>query len=374
MKIIKINVIFWFLTAVVIAGCNKAVKTNDEDGVEINNELCMTAITEFQIIPCIKSASLNADDKASLDLFFRKYVAFTMDIKELANYLHGKGGSGRINMRISEDLDWLADLMHTPDYKQAYLTDEGTYLWKTLEDKFQGKTSDGQNVWFSFDENNFWGVIFYGIEDYFLISPAKYFTQSSESNFLIAYHSQDIISESIIGHCGIPFSFMEGVSRYLNDDNVYVIKGIALDAYEYGRHFELVEDMKGNFPENIENFIVWGAWNQKEYPFIHSGRVDDFSLYNNQDILIMLLKTCGKDWVESMKDLYAPSDITWFEKPEDFRTINCTYSLIKLSDDSVAGTCIFPWDKIWWFVNGHHLQSVPLEKFNELLQEIINQK
>jgi len=61
------------------------------------------------------------------------------------------------------------------------------------------------------------------------------------------------------GTCFRLFSFIEGVALYLNNKEVFVIKGEALEEYEYDRRIRFIEDLKGNFPKNIDTFFAWGA-------------------------------------------------------------------------------------------------------------------
>ena len=122
-------------------------------------------------------------------------------------------------------------------------------------------------------------------------------------------------------------SFLEGVSMYSKCSDLYVIKGIALDKYEYGCKIELLEDLKGNFPENLDTFIVWGDGNTA----FELNRLDYFSMYEDQDVLIMLLTH-----VRDLSEVIPPEE-TWSEKPEDFTTIPCTKSILKLSDGYVTG-------------------------------------
>ena len=81
-------------------------------------------------------------------------------------------------------------------------------------------------------------------------------------------------------------SFLDGVSRYSKCSNTYLIKGIALDAFEYGRNIKLVEDLKGNFPKNVGTFIAWG----NGQPGITLERETNLSVcVDNQDVLILHL-------------------------------------------------------------------------------------
>ena len=127
-------------------------------------------------------------------------------------------------------------------------------------------------------------------------------------------------------------SFLEGVSMFSEDSNVYIIKGIALDKYKYGRNIKLVEDLKGNFPKNVKTFIAWGDGS----PGITLERSDNLSIYENQDVLIMHLMLADTLKYE------LQSEYTWFEKPGDYCTFPCTKSVLKLSDGYVKGFITTP--------------------------------
>jgi len=87
-----------------------------------------TAIS--QVIPSVKGALLSESDKAILDKHISKYTAFTMDLKELAGYIHGNQG-GQFRLSVDENFDWTLDIvlndMRASDYKATYTTDKGTF-------------------------------------------------------------------------------------------------------------------------------------------------------------------------------------------------------------------------------------------------------
>jgi len=155
-------------------------------------------------------------------------------------------------------------------------------------------------------------------------------------------------------------SFMEGVSNHSSDNNYYIIKGIVLGKSGYGLNIRLVEDLKGNFPKNRTTFIVWGDDNFK-YNKFETNRLDDLTLYNNQDVLIMLLTPT--------RDLsHMNMGYTWFERPNDYCTLSCTHSVVKLSDDYVTGF-ILPYeekDALWKNMSLEelisYLEGLPLEE------------
>ena len=156
-------------------------------------------------------------------------------------------------------------------------------------------------------------------------------------------------------------SFMEGISMYSNYSNVYIIKGIVLDKIEYGLNIKLVEDLKGNFPINVNAFTVWGNGEPRN---VTNGRQDNLTfLYKKQDVLIMHL-TPARDL-----SFILPPEFTWLEKPEDYTTFDCTWSVLKLSEDYVIGV-ILPYDekKDRWWENmteeelHSYIESLPLEE------------
>ena len=138
-----------------------------------------------------------------------------------------------------------------------------------------------------------------------------------------------------------------------NFDNVLFIKVLVLDSYGgYGRRMEVIADLKGNFPEETTTFIVWGKATEKESFSYYGGalhRVDDLSLYNNQDTLLMLsYPVTWDDWSRT-------------EKRGDYATFTYAYSILKLSNDSVRGY-------ITSCYKGE--ETMPMEEFQELLNSI----
>ena len=119
-------------------------------------------------------------------------------------------------------------------------------------------------------------------------------------------------------------SFLEASSCYSKCSNIYIIKGIALNSpYEYACNIRFIEDLKGNFPKNVNTFTIW--------------KIDgSFSIENeNKDewILILCQSPDNPSW--------SNPDTQWFEKQGDYRTLICTSSILYLSDGYVNGH-IFP--------------------------------
>ena len=151
------------------------------------------------------------------------------------------------------------------------------------------------------------------------------------------------------------YSFMEGVSMCSND-SIYIIKGTVLNKIEYGLNIRLIEDFKGNFPKNINTFIVWGDGNG----FLESNRMDNLTLYKKQDVLIMLLNP-----VSDLPPEMIPKGHTWLEKLEDYATLTCTCSVLKSSDGHVSGY-ILANDELWGIE-----QTMQYEDFQKKLNELL---
>jgi len=156
---------------------------------------------------------------------------------------------------------------------------------------------------------------------------------------------------TIVADCQV-VSFMQGVLHSNSIEiEVYIIKGIVLDEFEYGLNIKLIEDLKGNFPKNINTFRVWGS----NTPFNSIlNRVDDLIWYDKDDTLIMLL-TPTQDL--SHMHMEQPDEMKqiWLEIYEDYAILPCTFSCLKLSDNYVSGN-IFPKNGIY---------STPYNDINE---------
>jgi len=146
-------------------------------------------------------------------------------------------------------------------------------------------------------------------------------------------------SQSMSLSCEIEIFFMEAVSKFSKCSDVYLIKGKALDVYEYGRNIELVEDLKGNFPKNVKTFVAWGGG----MGFISLGRMENLTWYDKGDILIMLLIP-AYEWPAGS----IPSGFKWFEKPGDFTTLTCVRSIVKLTGNRVTGRILPNVDTMPW--------------------------
>ena len=152
------------------------------------------------------------------------------------------------------------------------------------------------------------------------------------------------------GDCFVS-SFSENYLSNFEDENVYFIKGIAMDKIDYGLKIKLIEDLKGNFPKNVDTFIAWGDG----VTCTELNRLDKLSLYDNQDTLLMLLWPAGK---------IKPCQ-NFPEKKGDYTTINCGYSVLRLTNDGNVTGHISPWKE----GIGMKEETMPWEELKELLKE-----
>ena len=153
--------------------------------------MCIGSINA-QITLITQITSLTGSETEILDKRISNYTAFTMDIKEITNYLYSNGGSGQFQLLIDERWDWTIDLelndLRAPEYKATYTNEEGTFdVEETfVVNTFKGYKSDGQTVRFTIDENTFFGVIL-GDNYHYVIRPAKDFTQNNKDRTFIRF-------------------------------------------------------------------------------------------------------------------------------------------------------------------------------------------
>ena len=145
--------------------------------------------------------------------------------------------------------------------------------------------------------------------------------------------------------------------NYLNNfqkDEVFFIKGVALDVFEYGRTIEVIEDLKGNFTDESSIF-VWGDGHPSPgsgFFCISNERMDNIIQYNENDTLIMLVK---KPYVHE----------GCFEDLDDYATFPCAFSVLELSNGFVTGYIYPPLDpELLWEEN--------IILWEELQEELLN--
>ena len=126
----------------------------------------------------------------------------------------------------------------------------------------------------------------------------------------------------------ILFDFIENFSNKFLCNEVFFIKGVAQSfVNEYGINIKLIDDLKRNFPKDVDTFTVWGAYpSYPSYSFFY--RMDYMSWYNIQDTLLMLLFPG--------RDLPTGWNLPLFcEKEGDYTTIPCGQSTLKLVNGNV---------------------------------------
>ena len=128
------------------------------------------------------------------------------------------------------------------------------------------------------------------------------------------------------------FTFKQTYLSYFHDDDVFLIKGVALDVDGHGRKIEVIEDLKGNFTDKSSIF-VWGSTGvlcSNKFEQIDA-RFDFITQYQVNDTLIMFIRNAH---------IRFNGDI---ESPNDYTTLLSYSSIIKWSNGYVSG-----WINNWY--------------------------
>ena len=143
-------------------------------------------------------------------------------------------------------------------------------------------------------------------------------------------------------------SFKKTYLRNFQKDDIFLIKGVALDVFEYGREIKVIEDLKGNLAGKSSVF-VWGGGHSSnpQGAVISNERMDNLSLYNKNDTLIMCIGI-----------IQRANDI---EKTGDYGTLQCSPCVLQLSNGYVTGQ-INNWDRT----------TMPWKELQEELQAFLN--
>ena len=121
------------------------------------------------------------------------------------------------------------------------------------------------------------------------------------------------------------FSFKHTYLRYFHDEESYFIKGVALNVNKHGREIKVIEDLKGNFTGKSSIF-VWGSTGVTcDNKGRHDARIDFITQYQKNDTLIMFIGKANKRFNGD------------FERTSDYTTLYNYSSVVKLSNDHVAG-------------------------------------
>ena len=144
-------------------------------------------------------------------------------------------------------------------------------------------------------------------------------------------------------------SFKENYLKNFQKNEVFFIKGVALDVFEYGRTIKVIEDLKGNYTGESSIF-VWGTGfpsNVSEFEACMTvERWDIITQYQENDTLLILVSPVV---FENCLETFG-----------DYATITCAYSVLKLLNGFVTGY-IHPWGDLWGET------TMPWEELQELL-------
>jgi len=152
----------------------------------------------------------------------------------------------------------------------------------------------------------------------------------------------------LAGEC-VECAFKQTYEAFFSNDDVYFVKGIAMDVYEYGRDIKVIEDLKGNF-DNKSYIFVWGHGCPSKGVCLAGDRADVITQYNKNDTLIMFVAKACKRFNDDI------------EKPGDYTTMGCCYSILKISKLFVIGY-ILPYDE------KEYVYRIKKEKFDSMTRE-----
>lgn len=131
-------------------------------------------------------------------------------------------------------------------------------------------------------------------------------------------------SQSSVSLVLCPSSFKQTYIKNFSDKDIFFIKGITSEIYQYGREIQVIEDLKGNFIDKSTIF-VWGAGYPSEGISIENDRLDNIIQYQKNDTLIMFIRKVHKRFD---KDI---------EKSGDYAILEGARSILKLSGNYVSG-------------------------------------
>jgi len=144
-----------------------------------------------------------------------------------------------------------------------------------------------------------------------------------------------ILSMHSNASCAYLRSFQEAYLKDSPKDDIFFIKGVAWDVFEYGRYIEVIEDLKGNLADESPIF-VWGGGcpsDRDKYVCMSSSRMV-MTQYNENDTLIMIVNKISVSYDG------------FIETTDDYAIIGCACSVLKLSNGFVTGLIFPPLE--WW--------------------------
>ncbi|MDR2914417.1 MAG: hypothetical protein LBV74_06265 [Tannerella sp.] len=159
--------------------------------------------------------------------------------------------------------------------------------------------------------------------------PTEADKQNDESHdFPASFPAADCIVASFIEN------YHESENIFLED--IFFIKGVALDTIVHGRDIKVIEDLRGNFPSTADTIRVWGMGK-------NTNRLDRLSIYDNQDTVLMLLMQA-----QGLSNT-PPGNEELLEKQEDFTVVTCSFSVLKFSNGYVSGNISPSKDRVMWY-------------------------
>ena len=136
------------------------------------------------------------------------------------------------------------------------------------------------------------------------------------------------------------FTFVQAYLNHFQDEEIFFIRGVALDVYKHGREIKVIEDLKGNFSNNSSIFV----WGMSSTSFCDNKgrqdmRIDDITKYHKSDTLIMLITN------------NVSENFNWdIERSNDYKTLGAHFSVLKFSNGYVTGHILPSEEKEdrWW--------------------------
>ena len=150
--------------------------------------------------------------------------------------------------------------------------------------------------------------------------------------------------------CWSVLSFTENYLESFQNDEIFIIKGVVLDALFYGRNIKVIEDLKGNFADKSSIFVYGNNSDFDKYPIVVNERSDNFDRYHKGDTLIIIM--------EKVRRIYEG----YIETCCDYATLVCASSIVNLSNDYITGY-IKPLEGM--------AQTMLWEEFQEEVAEIV---
>ena len=148
----------------------------------------------------------------------------------------------------------------------------------------------------------------------------------------------------------LALTFKQTYLKYFQDDEVFLIKGVALNVDKHGREIKVIEDLKGNL-EGKSSIFVWGMSSTSfcDNKGRQDLRLDDLTQYQENDTLVMFITN------------KVSENFNWdIERSNDYKTLGACFSILKFSNGYVTGT-INNWS-----------YDVPWKDLQEELQTLLN--